>query len=74
MMLAFGRTYYFQSVRQNPARRRARPTTMFLARRTMRLGWPLAMADTVAAVRAMRKRLPMMPVRANAVTVSGRYF
>jgi hypothetical protein len=30
----------------------------------MRLGWPLAMADTVAAVRAMLNRLDTMPLRA----------
>jgi len=52
---------YFQRVRQNPARRNARPTTMFLARRAMRLGWPLATADTVAAARAMRNKLLTRP-------------
>jgi len=37
---------------------------MFFARRATRLGWPLATADTVAAVRAMRNRFDTMPLRA----------
>ena len=44
---------------------------MFLARRAMRLGWPLATADTVAAVRAMRNRPPTSLLRAIGLTVSG---
>ncbi len=46
---------------------------MFLARCTMRRGWPVAMADTVAAVRATLNKLETTPLRAIAVTVSGRY-
>jgi hypothetical protein len=42
---------------------------MFYARSTLRLGWPLAMAVTVAAVRAVLNRLETMPLRPTTVEV-----
>jgi hypothetical protein len=45
---------YFQSQRQNPPRPSARPTATVLARRAIRRGLPLAIAEMLLEIRAAR--------------------
>jgi len=52
---------YFQSRRQTPALRSARPTTMFFARRP---AWPVRTARPVALNRAARYSVPVSVLRA----------
>lgn len=45
---------YFQSQRQNPPRPSTRPTSLFLTRRSMRFGFPLARVSMSSTRRAVR--------------------
>jgi hypothetical protein len=56
---------HFQSHRQNPTRRSARPTATFLARRATRRGLPLLIASTSRVARAALNRNELSRIEAS---------